>query len=79
MGPIRDFALEFDAVLVSFGAQEIDGEVSDDGHGSCAMTFAQPRSSLAVLPVGAHPPRRCSRHYADDAQLDASFFWHAAA
>src|SRR5208337_1073953 len=41
--PSGDFASQLDAFLVGCGADQVDGEVSDDRHVFCAMTFAQAR------------------------------------
>src|SRR5690606_6906339 len=69
--PSCSFSTQLDGSLVLDGADEIDGEVSDDGHVLCAMALSQPR--LIVLeddvegpmegvfnePVAAH--RLCRR------------------
>src|ERR1700689_407205 len=41
--PSGDLSAQLDAVLVCRGADQVDGEVSDDGHVFCAMAFAQTR------------------------------------
>src|SRR6202167_849772 len=41
--PSGDLSAQLDAFLVCRGADQVDGEVSDDGHVFCAMAFAQTR------------------------------------
>src|SRR5271168_3569235 len=45
--PSGDLSAQLDAFLVCRGADQVDGEVSDDGHVFCAMAFAQTRLSSA--------------------------------
>ena len=52
--PTGSFSAKLDGSLVFCGADEIDGEVSDDGHVLCAMALSQPR--LIVLEDNVEGP-----------------------